>query len=261
MFVRTEADSSNTVYTLEKEPHYKSGAAAVGVIPAAVRYNKGAGVVSAYRYTVCRDGQVLSEAMLELSGHGMKRMSQAMRLSKDLVATSQKLQPYRSILQDFAGPAGRKTHFGPYVGLVSGAGEGKPKRNLYNLLNIAEAGRLESIDWVLSTPKKGKIQPMLYSYSVARMKPSARRNAKLVDAILPNPLTGRSAGGVRIRCTLEEFNSLLKRMKQSPELSWAALSFKRSMSPTRDIEKREDRNRLIGARVRELGSAQKEKKL
>ena len=259
MFVRTEADSSDTIYTLEREPRYRSDAAAVGVIPRSVRYNRGAKVISAYRYTVCRDGKVLTSAMLELSGHGLKRMEKAMQLSKQLVGLSQKLQPYRSVLQDFAAISGRKTHFGPYVTLVSGLGEGRTRRKLYNLLNLTEKGRLESIDWVLSTPERRKANPILYSYRAARMDNKERRNADLVDATLPNPLTGHAEGGVRIRCTREEFNELLKKMKESPELRWAATSFRKSMTPLKDVEKREERSRQIGARVRELGDEPREK--
>lgn len=259
VFTRTEIDSSNTVYTLEKEPHYRSDEAAVGVIPESVRHNRSANVISAYRYTVCRDGRVLASAMLELSGHGLKRMSQAMMLSKQLVGLSQKLQPYRSILQDFAGTAERRTHFGPYVTLVSGLGEGRARRKLYNLLNLTEKGRLESIDWVLSTPKKGKANPVLYSYEAARMTYRERRNADLVDATLPNPFTRHADGGVRIRCTREEFNALLRKMKKSPELRWAAISFRKSMTPLNAVEKRQERSRQIGAKIRELGAEPREK--
>ena len=257
MFVRTEADSSNTIYTLEREPRYRSDAAAVGVIPRSVRYNRGAGVISAYHYMVCRDGEELSEAMLELSGHGLRKMSQAMQLSKQLVGLSHKLQPYRSVLQDFAGSAGKKTHFGPYVTLVSGSGEGRTRRNLYNVLNLTEEGRLEGIDWVLSTPRHGRPNPILYSYKAARMTDKAKRNADLVDATLPDPLTGRARGGIRIRCTREEFNALLRKMKESPELSWAAVSLKKSMTPLKEADRKEERSRLIGAKVREIGAEQR----
>lgn len=252
MFIRTDADADSTIYTLERALHYDSGKAAVGVIPKSVRFNRGAGLVHAYHYMVCRDDGQMSQAMVELSRNGVRRMAQAMDLSRRLVGLSQKLQPYRSVLQDFASAGGRTTHFGPYVSLVSGKGEGRTRRNLYNVLNLTEQGRLEGIDWVLSTPRHGRPSPVLYSYKAARMTGRARRGADLVDATLPDPVTGRVKGGVRIRCTREEFAALVRRMKESPELRWAVVSLKKSMTPVGEKERREGKDRLIGARVREM---------
>lgn len=254
MFVRTDADGDNTVYTLEKEIARQPGKAVVGVIPRSVRFNRGAGVITAYRYTESYDSGEMRSAMIELSGYGMRKLSKTMRMSQQLVSLSSKLQAYRSLLTDFSMDDGKKSQFGPYVSLVSGGEEGGGlKKKLYNLLNIREKNRLEGIDWVMSTPKRGGTHPVLYSYKAARMTDRARRNADLVDAVLPDPATGKMRGGIRIRCTRGEYAALLKKLSRSPELCWAAVAFSKSMTPVRESERRADRSRLLGARVRSIG--------
>ena len=254
MYRRIDADGDNTIYTLEREPVRNPGKATVGVIPRSVRFNRGAGVITAYRYTEsCDDGEMHS-AMLELSGYGMRKLSRAMRLSQQLVTLSSKIQAYRSVLTDFAVDGGRKSQFGPYVSLVSGGdGDGGVRKKLYNLLNIGEEGRLEGIDWVMSVPKRGGPYPVLYSYRAARMTDKARRNADLVDATLPDPVTGKLRGGIRIRCTRAEYIALVKKLAMDQELRWASIALKKSMMPVRSDGRHDDRMKLVGARVRNLG--------
>lgn len=266
MYRRSDSDGENSIYVLEMSSalrsRFRSGDT-VGMIPQKIRLNHSTGSVSIYRCSRSHSSEEFNMAVEELSRYGLRKVSKAMRLSKEMISLSSKLQPYRNVLSDFDISAnGRKTQFGPYASLVSSGATGPNiKKKLYNILNLTEKGRLEDVDWILSVPKHGGQTPILYSYKAARMTEKGRRNADLVDAVLPNPGTGKLDGGVRIRCTKDEFQRLAMKLLDSPELKWAYLAFTHSVSPVRDIEKekKEERSRLIGERVKERANRGRQK--